>query len=108
MNYYRKEIFEVDENGSKPKNRFKITCLECGVPMNNDYRTTHNFLFHAEMLKQHKVIRWETLNAPKNPFAARPTKVPHTEKAPSTSTYTSSVPDSIATINDVCRVILLI
>ena len=52
------------------------------------------------MLKQHKVIRWETLNAPKNPFEARPTKVPRSEEAPSTSTNTTSVPDSIATIND--------
>ena len=86
--------------GPKPKNRFKITCLECGVPMNNDHRTKHNLLFHAEMLKQHKVIRWETLNAPKNPFEARPTKVPRTEEAPSTSTNTTSVPDSIATVND--------
>ena len=52
------------------------------------------------MLKQHKFIRWETLNAPKNPFEARPTKVPHTEEAPSTSTNTTPVPVSIATIND--------
>ena len=86
--------------GPKPKNRFKITCLECGVPMNNGHQTKHNLLFHAEMLKQHKVIWWETLNAPKNPFEARPTKVPRTEEAPSTSTNTTSVPDSIATIND--------
>ena len=57
-------------------------------------------LFHAEMLKQHKVIWWETLNAPKNPFEARPTKVARTEEAPTTSTNTTSVPDSIATIND--------
>ena len=93
--------------GPKPKNRFKITCLECGVPMNNDHRTKHNLLFHREMLKQHKVIRWETLNAPKKPFETRPTKVPRTEEAPSistnvpsTSTNTTSVPDFIATIND--------
>ena len=39
-------------------------------------------------------------HAPKNPFEARPTKVPRTEEAPSTSTNTTSVPDSIATIND--------
>ena len=94
--------------GPKPKNRFKITCLECGVPMNNGHRTKHNLLFHAEMLKQHKVIWWETLNAPKNPFEARPTKVPRTEEAPSTSTNTTSVPDSIATINDRLSWILLI
>ena len=25
--------------GPKPKNKFKLTCLECGVPMNNDHRT---------------------------------------------------------------------
>ena len=52
------------------------------------------------MFKQHNVIRWETLNAPKNPFEVRPTKVPRTEEAPSTSTNTTSVPDSIATVND--------
>ena len=52
------------------------------------------------MLKQHKVIRWETLNAPKNPFETRPTKVLRTEEAPITSTNTTSVPTSIATIND--------
>ena len=86
--------------GPKPENRFKITCLECGVPMNNDHRTKHNLLFHAEMLKQHKVIRRETLNAPKNPFEARPAKMSLTEEAPSTSTNTTSVFDSIAIIND--------
>ena len=58
------------------------------------------FFFHAEMLKQHKVIRWETLNAPKNSFEARSTNVPRTEEAPSTSTNTTLVPDSIAKIND--------
>ena len=52
------------------------------------------------MLEQRKVIRWESLNAPKNPFEARPTKIPRTEEAPSTSTNTTSVPDSIATINN--------
>ena len=52
------------------------------------------------MLKQHKVIKWETLNAPKNPFEARPTKVLRREGAPSKSTNTTSVVDSIATIND--------
>ena len=36
----------------------------------------------------------------KNPFEARPTKVPRAEEAPITSTNTTSVPDSIATIND--------
>ena len=52
------------------------------------------------MLKQLKFIRWETLNAPKNSFEARPTKVPHKEEAPSTSTNTTPIPVSIATIND--------
>ena len=100
MNYYRKEIFKVDKNGSKTQNGFKITCLECGVPMNNGHRTKNNPSFHVEMLKQHKVIKWETLNTPKNPFEVRPTKVPRTERAPSTSTNTTSVADSVATIND--------
>ena len=68
--------------------------------MNNDHRTKYNLLFHAEMLEQRKVIRWESLNAPKNPFEARPTKILRTEEAPSTSTNTTSVPDSIATINN--------
>ena len=92
--------------GPKPKNRFKITCLECGVPMNNDHRTKHNLLFHAEMLKQHKVIRWETLNAPKNPFEARPTKVPRTEEAPLPIQLRFPIPSQQLMI--VCRVILLI
>ena len=68
--------------------------------MNNDHRPKHNLLFRAEILKQHKVIKCETLNAPKNPFKARPTKVPCTGEAPSTSTNTILVPHSIATIND--------
>ena len=68
--------------------------------MNNDHRTKYNLLFHAEMLKQHKIIRWETLNAPKNPFEGRPTKISRTEEAPITSTNITSVPDSIAKIND--------
>ena len=38
--------------GPKPKNQFKITCLECGVAMNDDHRMKHNRLFYAEMLKQ--------------------------------------------------------
>ena len=92
--------------GPKPKNLFKITCLKCGVPMNNDHRTKHNLLFHAEMLKQHKVIRWETLNAPKNPFEARPTKVPRTEEAPLPIQLRFPIPSQQLMI--VCRVILLI
>ena len=72
----------------KSANRFKITCLECGVEMNNGYRLKHNRLFHAQMVKQHKLIRWETLNAPKNPFEVRPAKVPRTDEVPSTSINT--------------------
>ena len=86
--------------GPKPKNRYKITCLECGVPMNNNHQTKDNLSFHAEMLKQPKFIKWETLNAPKSPFESCPTKVLRTEEAPNTSTNTTSVPDSIATVND--------
>ena len=52
------------------------------------------------MLKQHKVIRWESLNAPKNAFETGPTRVPGMEEAPSASTNTTPVPDSMATIND--------
>ena len=92
--------------GPKPKSRFKITCLEYGVPMNNDHRTKHNLLFHAEMLKQHKVIWWETLNAPENPFEARPTKVPRTEEAPLPIQLRFPIPSQQLMI--VCRVILLI
>jgi len=107
----------------KDANRFKITCLECGVEMNNDYRTKHNRLFHAKILKQHKVIRWETLNAPKNPFEARPAKVPRTDEVSSTSAVTEEIPstlttadntndmvpvsDSIPTISVCCRSLLI-
>ena len=52
------------------------------------------------MLKQHKVIRWESLNAPKNSFQTGPTRVLGMEEAPSASTNTTLVPDSMATIND--------
>ena len=77
-----------------PKKRFKITCLECGVDMDHDYRIKHNRLFHASILKEHKVIRYQTLNAPKDPFAAaRPAKVPRTSEpvheTPTTSTVTT-------------------
>ena len=52
----------------KRKNRYKIKCLECGVTMNNDYRSKHNKLFHEELLKQYRPVRYEKLDAPKNPF----------------------------------------
>jgi len=84
----------------KDANRFKITCLECGVEMNNDYRTKHNRLFHAKILKQHKVIRWETLNAPKNPFEARPAKVPRTDEVSSTSAVTEEIPSTLTTADN--------
>ena len=100
VNYCCKEIFQLMKLGPKPKNWFKIACLECGVPMNNDHWTKHNLLFHAEMLKQHKVIRWESLNAPKNAFETGATRVSGMEEAPSASTNTTPVPDSMATIND--------
>ena len=74
------------------RQRFKITCLECNVDMDSDYRSRHNRLFHAKMLKEHKVIRWQTLDAPKDPFAAaRPAKIPRTSEA------TDEVPTSSAT-----------
>ena len=84
----------------KSANRFKITCLECGVEMNNDYRLKHNRLFHAQMVKQHKLIRWETLNAPKNPFEVRPAKVPRTDEVPSTSINTEITPATPTTISN--------
>ena len=68
--------------------------------MNNDYRLKHNRLFHAQMVKQHKLIRWETLNAPKNPFEVRPAKVPRTDEVPSTSINTEITPATPTTISN--------
>lgn len=69
----------------KINNRFKIKCLECGVTMDNDYRLRHNRLFHAEMLKKHKVVRWQHANAPKNPFegafSCSPSKISRTDES---------------------------
>ena len=52
--------------------------------MDNDYRNKHT-LFH-ELLKQHRLVRYEKVDAPKNPFEvasssrcradATPTKIP--------------------------------
>ena len=57
--------------------------------MDNEYRLKNNRLFHSELTKQHKIIRWQKLDAPKNPFEAaaasssrRPAKVPRIDTAP--------------------------
>lgn len=52
------------------KNRYKIKCLECGVEMDFDHKKKHNSRKHQNLLKQRKVIRYEVVGAPKNPFEA--------------------------------------
>ena len=42
--------------------------MECSVTMDNENRMKHNHLFHAQMLKQHKMARRKNINTPKNPF----------------------------------------
>jgi uncharacterized UBP type Zn finger protein len=68
----------------RTSSRYKVLCLECNQSFDNDYRLKHNRLHHSELLKQHKVIRWQKVDAPKNPFEAaassrRPAKVPRTD-----------------------------
>ena len=36
--------------------------------MNYEHRNKHNQRFHKDLLKKHTNIKWEKLNAPKNPF----------------------------------------
>ena len=69
------------------RNRFKIKCLECGSSMDNDYHNKHNKKFHAEILKKNKPVRYETLNAPKNPFeiCSKRSKSSSTDDTPSNS-----------------------
>lgn len=68
--------------------------------MDNDYRPKHNRLFHGEMAKQHKVVRWQKVEAPKNPFEAaascrRPAKVPRTNVTPPTRDPVAREPESV-------------
>ena len=54
------------------------------------YKKKHNFMFHQDLLRQRKSIRYNVVGAPKNPFEAAAgkssklsktgacTKVPHT------------------------------
>ena len=53
---------------SKRANRFKIKCSECNTIMDSDHRNKHNKHFHLNLLKKIKRVRWEVLNASKNPF----------------------------------------
>ena len=92
----------------KSNNRFKIKCLECGLTM--DYRMKHNRLFHAETLKQHKMVRWQNINDSKNPFEAalsRPANVPCIDEVSTSHVISASsivdkfsTTDAIATITD--------
>ena len=57
-------------------------------------------LFHAEMLKQDKMVRRQNINAPKNPFNAlsyRPAKIPRIDE---TSVYTSHVVSAHSIVNE--------
>ena len=53
---------------SKRTNQLKTKCLECNTVMDSDHRNKQNKRFHLNLLKNRKSIRWEVLNAPKNPF----------------------------------------
>ena len=64
---------------NKRTNRFKIKCLECKTILDNDHRKKHNERVHADLIKQRKSIRWEVLNAPKNPFFASSRSKPITQ-----------------------------
>ena len=57
-----------DNKPTRRTNRFKIKCLECNKILNHDHRNKHNKRWHSELLKKHKFIKWERLDARKNPF----------------------------------------
>ena len=42
----------------------------CSRVFDNDYRIEYNNKYHPEYQKQNKLVRYETLGAPKNPFEA--------------------------------------
>lgn len=54
----------------KRTNRYNIKCLECGSIFEFDYRGKHNSLYHEDMKRMHKAIRYEVEGASKNPFEA--------------------------------------
>ena len=52
------------------RRRIKLKCLVCSRVFDNDYRIEHNNKYHPEYRKQKKLVPYETLGAPKNPFEA--------------------------------------
>ena len=42
----------------------------CSRVFDNDYRIEHNNKYHPEYRKQNKLVPYETVEAPKNPFEA--------------------------------------
>ena len=52
------------------RRRIKIKCLLCSRVFHNDYRIEHNNKYHPEYQKENKLIPYEALGAPKNPFEA--------------------------------------
>ena len=90
----------------KTNNRLKINRLECCVSMDK-----HNRLFHPEMLKQQKVVRWKNINTPKNPFKAAlscPRKVPCIYKGSLSTSHVvsaSSVVDESSTTDAITTII---
>ena len=52
------------------RRRIKIKCLVCSRVFDNDYRIEHNNKYHPEYRVQNKLVPYETLGAPKNPFEA--------------------------------------
>ena len=52
------------------RRRIKVNCLVCSRVYDNDYRIEHNNKYHPEYRKQNKLVPYETVGAPKNPFEA--------------------------------------
>ena len=52
------------------RRRVKLKCLVCTRVFDNDYRVDHNNKYHPEYRKQNKIVPYEELGAPKNPFEA--------------------------------------
>ena len=51
----------------KPK-RIKIECLECHKELDSDRRIKHNEIFHKNLLRQRKQIKFKAVGASDAPF----------------------------------------
>ena len=55
---------------TRKRKRVKLKCLVCGRAFDDDYRTDHNTKYHPEYKSENRLVPFETLGAPKNPFEA--------------------------------------